>query len=97
MTWNLEKIETDLWKAPPEPLLDQIASRINSDTPLWEGTPTALAELLGVDMKPNVLTMRLNINASRLLNEYGIRYESSRCHDGRRITLHRELPRRVDA
>ena len=42
---------------------------------------------LGVDLKPNTLTMRLNVNAGRLLNEYGIRYENSRSHAGRKITL----------
>lgn len=38
-------------------------------------------------MKPNALTRRLNVNAGRLLNEYGIRYESSRNRNERTIKL----------
>ena len=92
LIWELERTEAELWKLPSEPLLDLVAKQLSNDTPGWQGTPTELVSLLGVDMKPNALTMKLNINASRLLNEYGIRYESSRCHDGRRITFHREQP-----
>lgn len=90
LIWELERTEAELWKLPPEPLLELVAKQLSDDVPNWQGTPTELVSLLGVDMKPNALTMKLNINASRLLNEYGIRYESSRCHDGRRITFHRE-------
>lgn len=92
LIWELERTEAELWKLPPEPLLELVAKQLSDDVPDWQGTPTELVSLLGVDMKPNALTMKLNINASRLLNEYGIRYESSRCHDGRRITFHREQP-----
>ena len=92
LIWELERTETELWKLPPEPLLELVAKQLTDDAPDWQGTPTELVALLGVDMKPNALTMKLNINASRLLNEYGIRYESSRRHDGRRITFHREQP-----
>ena len=92
LIWELERTEAELWKLPPEPLLELVAKQLTDDAPDWQGTPTELVSLLGVDMKPNALTMKLNINASRLLNEYGIRYESSRCHDGRRITFHRERP-----
>lgn len=90
LIWELERAEAELWKLPPEPLLELVAKQLSDDATDWQGTPTELVSLLGVDMKPNALTMKLNINASRLLNEYGIRYESSRCHDGRRITFHRE-------
>lgn len=92
LIWELERTEAELWKLPPEPLLELVAKQLTDDASDWQGTPTELVSLLGVDMKPNALTMKLNINASRLLNEYGIRYESSRCHDGRRITFHREQP-----
>lgn len=92
LIWELERTEAELWKLSPEPLLELVAKQLTDDAPDWQGTPTELVSLLGVDMKPNALTMKLNINASRLLNEYGIRYESSRCHDGRRITFQREQP-----
>ena len=92
LIWELERTEAELWKLPPEPLLELVAKQLSDDAPDWQGTPTELVSLLGVDMKPNTLTMKLNINASRLLNKYGVRYESSRCHDGRRITFRREQP-----
>ena len=90
LLWELERAETELWKAPPEPLLEEVARRLSTQAPDWQGTPTELAVFLGADMKPNVLTMKLNINADRLLNEYGIRYENTHLHDGRKITLRYE-------
>ena len=39
------------------------------------------------DMKANALTMKLNVNAGRLFNEYGISYQNKRCHDGRKVSL----------
>lgn len=87
LAWELERVETELWKAPLEPLLEQVSAFLSSDSKAWAGTPTELATLLGVDMKPNALTRRLNVNAGRLLNEYGIRYESSRNRNERAVKL----------
>ncbi len=87
LVWNLEQAETELWVEPPEPLLEKISEICFSDSDSWCGTATELCEKLRVDMKPNVLTMRLNVNASRLLKEYGIRYESTRSHGGRKVSL----------
>lgn len=87
LVWNLESVETELWKEPPEPILEKISQVLSSVGNTWSGSPTALVELLALDMKPNALTLKLNINAGRLYNEYGIRYENKRCHDGRKVTL----------
>ena len=87
LAWELERVETELWKAPPEPLLEQVSAFLSSGGKEWAGTPTELASILGVDMKPNALTRRLNVNAGRLLNEYGIRYESRRNRNERTIKL----------
>ena len=87
LAWELERVETELWKAPPEPLLEQVSSFFFSGGKDWAGTPTELASILGVDMKPNALTRRLNVNAGRLLNEYGIRYESSPNRNERTVKL----------
>ena len=87
LAWELERVETELWKAPPEPLLEQVSAFLFSAGKDWVGTPTELSALLGVDMKPNALTRRLNVNAGRLLNEYGIRYESSRNRNERTVKL----------
>ena len=90
LVWELESVEKELWKVPPEPILDKVAKHITAESPDWQGTATELVTLLGVDMKPNALSQKLNVNASRLLNEYSIRMSSSRSHDGRKITLHLE-------
>lgn len=90
LVWELERTETELWKLPPEPLLENIAVKITNENPEWYGSPTELVEFLGVEMKANALTMKLNINAGRLFNEYGICYENKRCHDGRKVRLHLE-------
>ena len=87
LIWELEKTETELWKEPPEPLLEQIAALLSSGGSEWTGTPTELAAWLAVDMPPNALTKKLNVNAGRLFNEYGIRYENSRSHDGRKVSF----------
>lgn len=34
-----------------------------------------------------MLTLKLNVTAGRLLNEYGIIYATSRTHSGRNVTL----------
>ena len=87
LLWTLEKTETELWTEPPDPLLEAVAGLVNADSPTWQGTATALVDALGVDMKPNTLTMRLNVTAGRLFNEHGIRYKNTRSHAGRQIVL----------
>ena len=86
LIWQLEKAETELWKAPPDPLLDAVASLL-TERSSWSGTATELVEQLGLNMKPNTLSMRLNVKAGNLLYEYNIRYTNERRHAGRRITL----------
>lgn len=87
LTWEMERAETELWKVPSDPILTAVATMVNADKPTWDGTATDLVDALGLGIKANTLTRRLNINAGRLLNEYGVRYESSRSHAGRRIRL----------
>ena len=87
LLWELEKVETELWREPPDPLLESIAEKITSENPVWEGTVTDLCKLLGVDITPIQLGMKLNVTAGRLLNEYNILYDSRRTHAGRRIAF----------
>lgn len=53
-------------------------------------TASELSKLIGSDIKPNVLSLRLSINAGRLLKDYGIHYKASRTHSGRKISLWKE-------
>ena len=91
LTWQLERADTELWKTPPDPVLAAVAEMVSSEATRWEGTATDLVDALGLNLKANTLTRRLNINAGRLLDEYNVRYESSRSHTGRRIRLTLEL------
>ena len=38
-------------------------------------------------IQANILTRKLNVSADRLYNDYGIRYESKRTHEGRVVKL----------
>ncbi len=87
LSWDFESAETELWKAPPEPILEKIAEFVTAEKTEWTGTATEMVELLGLDLKPNVLTLKLNVTAAQLLNDYGIVYESTRTHSGRSVIL----------
>lgn len=87
LAWMLEKAETELWREPPDPVIEAVASFVTEAQPVWNGSPTELVNRLGLSMKPNALTLRLNVKAGILLNEHGIRYESNRNHSGRNIRL----------
>lgn len=89
LLWDFQKAETELWKEPPEPLLEEIDKRITADCPLWQGTATELAAWLETELQPNSLARKLNVLSGRLLNEYGIFYKRERCHEGRMIKLYR--------
>lgn len=87
LVWELDSIETELWKKPPEPLLEKVSQFLLQNQTEWSGTPTELCEFLNLDIKPNTLTLKLNVHAGRLYDEYGIQYENKRSHDGRRVYL----------
>ncbi|MBR4634882.1 MAG: AAA family ATPase [Clostridia bacterium] len=86
-TFDLTETETELWKDPPEPLLDVVAALVNADAPYWEGTATELAERIGSELPANHLSRKLNVNASRLYSEHGVLCASKRTHEGRVIRL----------
>ncbi len=87
LQWELEETEVNLWQEPPEPVLEKVADFFSAGAARWEGTATELCSLLDVNLKPNVLTMKLNINAGRLLKDHHIHYANRRAHDGRKVYL----------
>lgn len=89
MLWSFDHADEDFWDEPPDPLLEAVAALLSPEQPKWNGTATALTEALKLDMKSNALSMRLNVNASRLHSDYGICYICSRSHAGRSIRLQR--------
>ena len=44
LVWELKKTETELWKQPPDPLLENIADKITRENSEWQGTPTGLTK-----------------------------------------------------
>ncbi len=89
LCWDFESAETELWKEPPDPLLEEIAALITEDCPEWSGTATELSERLRTDIPVNMLTKRLNVCSGKLKNNYGIEYRSCRTHDSRKIEFRR--------
>lgn len=87
LVWELEEVEAEVWVEPPDPVLEAVARAVSPDSPEWQGTASELIALTGLDMKPNTLTLRLNVNAGRLMSEYHIAYENTRTHAGRRVNL----------
>ena len=85
LVWELERVETELWKEKPDPLLELIAEKITEENPVWDGSISDFRDFIETDITPIQLGMKLNVTAGRLLNEYNILYESRRTHAGRRI------------
>ena len=85
--WNLEKVENELHKEPPDHVLDAVAGLLSAEHPIWTGSPSALADAVHVGMAANVLSKYLNVKSGRLLDEYHVHYENKVRHEGRRITL----------
>ena len=87
LLWQLDHTETEPQKEPPDPVLEAVSKIVTEEQPEWNGTATELAEMISGDLTPISLSMRLNVRAGRLMEEYHIRYEPTRTHAGRRIRL----------
>ncbi len=86
LVWNLERTETELWKEPPDPILEAIVQLLKNQGE-WQGSATELIDALGVEVQPNALTKKLNVQAAKLRNDFSIQYENSHSRSGSRITL----------
>ena len=87
LCWELSGEKSLEYTEPPEPVLEAIGGFINSDTPTWEGTATELIEKLELDIKPNALSLKLNVNAGKLYNLYFVQYTNKRTHKAKLIQL----------
>jgi len=85
--WDLERVENEPYKEPPDPILEAVAGLVSESNPIWTGAPSELAEASRVSMAANTLSKYLNVKSGRLLEEYFVRYENKVRHEGRRITL----------
>ena len=80
-------MECELWKSEVDPLVEQVWQLMSAELPEWEGSASELVEKLGLDIGPNILTRKLNVNARTLHDQYGIEYDSRHMRDGSRIRL----------
>lgn len=87
LCWVLDKAEMERFSVKEEPVIIAVVGFMDKTDGSWSGTATDLIKELGVDMNPIVLSKKLNVNASKLSNDYRIIYENTRTHDGRRIYL----------
>ena len=87
LLWRFDHADKEPYHEPPDPLLEKMAALVTEDNPTWQGSATELRDELGIDMKPNALAMRLNVRAGKLLSDFKVRYENTRTHSGRTITL----------
>lgn len=85
--WNLERMENELYKEPPDPMLEAVAKLVSSECREWVGSPSELAEAIQTGMASNALTKYLNVKSGRLLEEYHVGYENKARHSGRRVKL----------
>ena len=81
LSGTFERTETQPWRKPRDPVLEAV-ERFAKERGEWEGSPSELAQALGLDMAVNRLTRHLNVSAARLLDEYHVKYESRTRHEG---------------
>ena len=87
LCWEFKGEHTPDYTEPPEPVIEAVGKFVNADNPTWEGTATELIEKLKLDIKPNVLSLKLNINAGKLYNMYFVQYSMKRTHKAKMIQL----------
>ena len=87
LTWTLEGADCELWKEPPDPLLEQVAQLVIPEQPVWQGSGAELLERLGLNTTASSLTRRLNVQAGQLHTAYGVSYKNVRDRAGSHITL----------
>jgi len=89
LIWNYDRSETERRAKIIDPLLVKIDGFVTEANPQWTGSAAELTVLLGEEIQPNILTRKLNVLVSELLNEYGIEYKAERNRNGCCISLKR--------
>ena len=79
--WNLERMENELYKEPPDPVLEAVAKLVSLECREWIISPSELAGTIKQGMA-SMPVKYLNVKAGRLL-EYHVGYENKAKHSGR--------------
>ena len=85
--WNLERVENELHREPPDQVLVAVASLVSAEQQVWTGSPSELADAVQTGMAANALSKYLNVKAGKLLDEHRVQYKNRVRHEGRRVTL----------
>lgn len=96
LTWIADRTEKELWKETPDPILDLVANLFSGDNSVWHGSATELVNALNVNINPNTLSKKLNVNNNYLFEKYKIIYENKRSRTGSNITLSLASPHYSD-
>ena len=54
-------MENELYKEPPDPVLDAVAKLVSLECREWIGSPSELTEAIQTEMASNALTKYLNV------------------------------------
>ena len=85
--WNLERMETEPHKEPPDPVLEAVAGWSMPVNRGGQALPRSWPAAVQVGMAANALTKYLNVKSGRLLEEYHVGYENKARHAGRQVKL----------
>lgn len=94
-TWKFINVHQNICHEPFDSQLEQVASLVSEDMPIWQGTATQLLEELAItDSRPNTFTKKLNVKADKLFSDYDVLYTNKVTHSCRLITL-QKLPKKT--
>ena len=51
LQWNFDHADTELYKEPPDPLLEKVAALVTEEHPTWQGSATELIAGLELELK----------------------------------------------
>lgn len=68
-------------------LIEKLSTLVNKNNPYWKGTATELAEILGLEIKSNILSRKLNNISDGLYEKHNICYKRYRTSEYRGIEL----------
>ena len=85
--WSLERTGSELYREPPDPVLEAVAKLVSDHCHEWTGSSSELAGAIQSGMAANALTKYLNVKSGRLLEEHHVAYENRARYDGRRVKL----------
>ena len=64
--WNLERMENELYKEPPDPVLDAVAKLVSAEFREWIGSPSELVEAIQTGMASNRSASEIDLYAGRI-------------------------------